>query len=125
MEKEEIERIIQERLDPRLRSIEQGMSDIADIRRVLLGDGKYSKEGLKHQHDLMFDSYRDYKRENYPQKMDTLWRTHENYTDNGFYEKIKTIIELYTSIRLMMGIFGVTSILSLILSSLSLLKFFG
>lgn len=98
----QVQDLINDTIGERLGGIELQLKTIRD---VLLGDGMYSKSGVKQQHDEM-------------------WRTHTKMVDGNLYQRIEDVVQLYKNIRFIITVLGITSIGGLFMSIISVLKFF-
>lgn len=124
----DVEIIITDTIGDRLKSIEESMKDISEIKRVLLGDGVYSKTGLKEQHDQMYRAFSNYQDDEVSSRVKILWDRYQIRKNSKLDDKIDEIIETYTSAKWTsrkMGITTFTALLSLILAIGALLKLFG
>lgn len=99
----QVQDLINDTIGERLGGIELQLKTIRD---VLLGDGMYSKIGVKQQHDEM-------------------WRTHQKMLDGGLYSRLEEIAKLYGNLSFIITALGITSISGLVVSVFSVLKFFG
>jgi len=103
---EDVKSLIEDSINNQLAEIRKSLVDITEIRNVLLGDGRYYKEGMKQQHDAM-------------------WGKYLKLVNNGTYERMDEVILIYQSIKTSLRIFGFTSILALVVSTLNILKLFN
>lgn len=103
---DDVKSLIEDSINNQLEEIRKSLGDITEIRNVLLGDGRYYKEGLKQQHDVM-------------------WLNHQRLVNNETYKKMDEVILIYQSIKTSLKIFGFTSILALVVSTLNILKLFN
>lgn len=99
----QVQDLINDTIGERLGGIELQLKTIRD---VLLGDGMYSKIGVKQQHDEM-------------------WRTHQKMMDGELYTRLEEIVKLYGNLSFIITALGITSISGLVVSVFSVLKFFG
>jgi len=126
--KRQVELIIKETISDRLKSIEDSMKDIAEIKRVLLGDGIYTKVGMKEQHDQMYHAFASYQDDQVPFRVKELWESYQAKKNSKLDEKIDKIVEAYTSAKWTARFFGVTTFaafVSLIIGIAACLKIFG
>lgn len=103
---DDVMNLIEDSINKQLADIRNSLRDITEIKNVLLGDGRYYKEGLKQQHD-------------------ELWSNYVRLVNNRTFERMEEIINVYQSIKTSLRIFGVTSVLALVVSTLNILKLFN
>ena len=130
--KKEVEAIIEEVIGTRLTSIEDSMKDVSEIKRALLGDGIYTKVGMKEQHDEMYRAYFTYKEDLFPVRLNELWENYQNKKKNKLDEKVDEVVTVYSNMKWSLKLLGITSIMATITSIFSIitagyavLKLFG
>lgn len=119
-----VESIIEETIGGRLARIEDSMKDVSEIKRALLGDGTYTKIGMKDQHDEMYRAYFTYKEDLFPLRLNELWESYQNKKKNKLDEKVDEVVSVYGNLKWNLRLFGVTSVLALIIALGSILKLF-